>query len=609
MSPTCYAHVIRTHVLGISYPMYIRLVGRLLPLLRPRLAGAYSYRQLSLLLADSILPKCASCGITLQTSKPGQHGFYHPPSKRGDEPKSVTTKPRKPADDAYDRLLGGLSVEDRKLLLNSEDPTSQEDVAEIGTERPQNDRPLSTTRVECKRCRDATNHSVVDAQELTTETVARTMTEFVVPGSPVYYVVSAMDFPMSIDPLVFAFRRDVMVVVTKCDLLYKTWHEASTKSAFFGDYMWRKHGIPCQNTFVVSAKRGWGIEPFFDNLANNSYFIGSVNSGKSSLVTLLMHAALVQRGRLPNARQKRKTEKQVASLGYNQAKKLHAQQIERWKRENGPGTSYLPGYTRAVIPFVLDNKTVVHDVPGFALDKSLVPAVKPQLFRTLLKGVPVYDKGLYNLKYSVVKETQVVTVGGLLFIEVPQHTMLQIKNLINHKTHVFKTMEKAIDVMRHPEKYPALPDAFAVTPEVKLKRYIIPSFYGSVDLVVRYLGYINITPTGAKHEDLSPLVVYLPEQVEAVIRQPITKYVTTTLTGRDARGNKLTKQKLKKLSTKLVQQYTGKTPFFSLLIPYPDSGGHAATPSDAMQEYVARIKAQVVPHADVDEETRYANWI
>lgn len=517
-------------------------------------------------------------------------------------------KPRKPSDDAYDRLLGGLSVEDRKLLLNEEDPINQEDVAEIATEHTETGRKSTKARTECKRCRDATHHAVVNPHELTTETVARTMTEYVIPGSPVYYVVSAMDFPMSIDPLVFSFRRDVVVVVTKSDLLYKTWHGASAKSAFFADYMWRKHGIPRQNTFVVSSKRGWGIRSFFDGLANNSYFIGSVNSGKSSLVTLLMHEALLQRSRLPNARKQRKSEKDAATLGYHEAKKLHARQMERWKRENGPGTSHLPGYTRAVIPFVLDNKTVVHDVPGFALEKSLVAAVEPQQFRALLKGVPLFEKGLYTLEYTLVKETQVVTVGGLLFIEVPKHMMLQVRNLINHKMHIFKTMEKALDIMRHPEQYPALPDAFVVTPDVKLNRYVIPSFYGSVDLVVRYLGYVSITPTGAKHESLSPLVVYLPEQVEAVIRQPITKYVTTTLTGRDARGNKLTKQKLKKLSTKLVQQYTGKTPFFSLLIPYPDSGGDAS-PSDIMQEYIVRAKGLGVPHAKVGEETRYANWI
>ena len=56
------------------------------------------------------------------------------------------------------------------------------------------------------------------------------------------------------------------------------------------------------------------------------------------------------------------------------------------------------------------------------------------------------------------------------------------------------------------------------------KRYIIPPFYGTIDLVIKDIGYINIKPTGKKLTN-ELMVLYLHPSLEAIIRQPILNYI------------------------------------------------------------------------------------
>lgn len=562
------------------------------------------------LIADAILPKCSSCGVLLQNEDRLKPGYYINPG--------TSQEFRKTSDSVYEKHLAALDEPDRLLLLNGASTSL------AAKERKQN-RKSDPSKILCVRCRDSQYRSQFKLDQFAVASVAEVMHS--IPAyAQLIYVVSATDFPMSINEEVFrmASAKEMHFVVTKNDLFFAKNSVASKYGLqFYQDYFWRMYQVPPANVHCVSGKSDWNTEQLLDTLRDNLYFIGSVNSGKSTLIQSLVHLAHKRREAMPNSKRTRLLQKSDdRAISLIEAPKTRLAQIKQklaaatsYKAKNGPGASYMPGFTRGNLPFVLSRKVTIYDVPGFSNVQTgqLYDFLPPQAIKALHRGQKMFKAGTYKSHYETAKSGQVLTVGGLFWLQIPQNTMFRVKNLIGHQPHVFKDFAKALDVWHHPEKYPALKDVLLVPPTrdgapTPLVKYIIPSFYGSIDFVLRYLGYISLTPTGAKHPDAGPLVVYLPPEVDAIIRQPITQYITRTLSGRDANGNVLKKENWVQKSVTEVKRYSGKTPFTSRLIPVV--GNDTATDEAAfMHQYVEKIKGQAVPHGQITEETKYANWL
>lgn len=502
--------------------------------------------QVSYLVADSLIPKCISCGITLQKKQPEAPGYYVNPTS------TQHSKLHKPEDAIYENAYAKLSEEDKALLLNGS-------TAPIAP-KPQPTRapPRGHT---CIRCRNAHYKSVFDPSQHEVDSVASVM-DLLPPAASMVYVISAADFPMSLNSQVFRFKtaQTMYFVITKSDLFFARNSTASKNGLqFFQDYLHNKYNVPAERVHLVSGQVDWNTEQLYEALPNHSFFIGAVNSGKLTLLQLLVYVGQKEQERLPNARRQRTREKEDnLAQGISHRKHLAAE-IRRLKTHRGPGVSYMPGFTRGIMAVELTKKKVMYDVPGFDVGSStshrLIDILLPSAIKQLNKGRKFHKYGTYSAHYETARAGQVITVGGTFFMQVPEGCMYRVRNLINHKVHIFNNMDKALEVWQDAKDKRAVEGIFLVdSNRAKLVKFQVPEFHGSFDLVLQSMGYVNITATGALPVDPKPLYVYLPEGIEAVWRDPIAKYVAKSLSGKDKFGNSLAKEKWVRLSTKVLKR-------------------------------------------------------
>lgn len=589
------------------------IFGRVSPVVKYRLFRTDTFRTLftspyrmQVSLIYNLFATCNSCGIKLQNENPRKPGFYKPPS--------VGPKLVKPEDEAFNRLMDGLLADDRKLLLNSSDATRQQSThatTAIATNQKKEG------AIQCIRCRDAMYKSNFSWDELPVESIDKIIST-IPPDGNIVYVVNAVDFPFSLNRLIFKYRNpsQVTFLITKCDLLFPSAQLSNKYGAtFFKDYLSRTHGADPANIHVTSGLIDWNMKDIIKALPNNSYMVGGVNSGKSTVIKSLLYTIENMKPNYLNSKEQTKLEKQQdrminsKAINRHQLIKSKRKNEQNFKMANGPGTSYMPGFTRGHIVYDINGKTIV-DVPGFSSNQThgIYEYLTPSIIKILSKGVKVHKRGMYDSHYESVRNGQLVTMGGLFYLCTPQNAVYQIKNCINHKLHVFKSMDKAISILQNIENNKALEKVFVVDKKSldRLQKFIIPPFYGSIDLVIKNLGHINITPTGKKIDN-EPLVIYLPEGVEAIIRQPLTRYISKSLAGRDKNGNPLRKELWRSKSVTHLHRFNGTTPFASSLIP--------STGSDNLQcisDYLSKLNGTQMTYDNnthLDDSNKYKFWV
>ncbi|KAK6460460.1 genetic interactor of prohibitins 3, mitochondrial [Scheffersomyces coipomensis] len=558
----------------------------------------------SALLAN-IFPTCRSCGIRLQTMDKTKPGYY-----LNDADREINKKPYvKHEDVVFNDKYSQLPVEDRILLMNKnflftktlgENATRKHIAAyyrnttdvlrnHILEENTKN-KIVEPESLECIRCRDASYRS--DFKKLDTKEFPVMSLDSIVSQIPrnekIVYVVSAQDFPISLDPKIFQHRlsSELFFIINKSDLLFKSnEHNIKYGLTFFQDYLNVKHGIPRENVIMVSGKTNWNIDKVlnFINTDGTCYLMGCTNSGKSTVMTSLLFTIELER--------KQKLEKLLANKEQRYVEKLQEKTIranvvltsrkkkeikkfeEHFKAHSGPGISYIPGFTRSFMKIDLPDNKVMYDVPGFVNSKDLPYFYNllkdPKSMKNISKGSNIQERGMFYSKYISVSGGQCLSMGGLFYLNVPTSSMVQVRNCINNDMHVFKSFNKALDVSLNYDSMPSFKDKFVIEYDKNtikdLQRFIIPPFYGSIDLVISNLGHINLVATGAKATN-EPFILYLPKGLEAKIRQPISQYLAKTFSGRDKNGNPLTKENISKKSTFAFKRYSGKTPFSSKLI-------------------------------------------
>lgn len=522
---------------------------------------SYSLAKVLDFLPDKQIPKCKSCGIQLQSEHRDTPGYYIKEKIKG------KLLPKKNLDDVYATALRKLSNEDKILLANgaqlfNEGKLEKQKKSDDATDNDQSE--LTHNKLECLRCRHVRFHQKFENSQFPIESPALIM-DRVPPWANLVYVISAQDFPMSLESKVFEFwpALQIQFVITKADLFFPNNKTAQDKGLrFFQDYLERTYKVPPNQVFIASGHVNWGISNILLKLKDDSFFIGSVNSGKSTLLQSLIYVQhLLKSG--PSLK------RSDGLVGFTALQRERIKQLELFKEENGPGVSFMPGFTRNVIPFELAPGKTVFDVPGFDGTDSgkLVMNFLPGSMKKLQKGAKFHKQGTYLSHYETVKESQCLTIGGLFFLTVPKNSMYRVRNMISHNLHVFKNHEKAITCWKDMQNRPELKDVFLMNnTDTELLKYEIPPFVGSIDLVFKSLGYITITATGAMPENPEPAIIYLPRYVTACVREPISKYITKTLSGRDKKGNILPKEDWYRHSTKETKRYVGREPLTKNLL-------------------------------------------
>lgn len=529
-------------------------------------------------IVGSLFPSCNTCGIALQNVDSTKPGYYYLADGKKRPPLI------KHSDKVFQESLRLLDDADRALLLNDELPTKSptHSLATILVAPLQAAPPTRLHSISCIRCRNAIYRQKFDPHEHPVDSMESVLARIDPLGS-IVHVVNAFDFPLSVHPSVFKLHspRAIKVVVTKCDLLFA--HSKTSNNyglQFFRDYFGRKYGVLPKNVFVSSGILDWNVAELLQEIPSDAYLIGDVNVGKSTLIKLLMYGDQKFARKFKSQRQRTQSEKEEdmlintgASVKTTFADKRQQRRLEtQFKATNGPGVLYMPAFTRDVIRWDLPHTLkTVFDVPGIDDEEHglLQWAKDPAAVRQLVVGTKVHKTGAYDLKYFTLRAGSTCTFGGLLYLGVPLTTMVQVKNSLNVEEMVFRDIERACLVVALAETNRAIAHKVLVKPELtaNLVKYVFPPFHGTVDLVIKGIGHINIKPVGPlPHENVQPFTVHLPRGTEAVLRRPISKYISKTLVGRDKRGNPLQKKDWITKGKKEVARYTGGK-FYSRLVP------------------------------------------
>ncbi|KAI3402842.2 LYS9 [Candida oxycetoniae] len=530
----------------------------------------------------SVDQKCRSCGVKLQDEDKDKPGYFIKPSAH-----LVHAKlPKRHEDIVFDRHLQSLSKENQELLINnfnvkkgsflptdSQNETPREILQNIYTVKSDKD------SMDCIRCRNITfqtsfkmNHEQFPINEL------HQVVSQIPKSAPLVYLFSALDFPMGINPEIFKFRnpKDIYFIMTKTDNLVEKRNTAGQKYArtFLSDYLEREYGVPFENIFIASSKESWNVSELYRFIPNGSFVIGNINCGKSSAIKSLMLDEEL-------SNKKEQAREVACKLLYKQKQRF----VDSFNKKIGPGISFLPGFTRDIIPVNIGLKTV-YDVPGFSSNSQIHQLFKsfksPKDIHRLIECNKAYKKGTYNSRYESFKGPQVLSFGGLAYLQLPMNAMYQIRNVTNFNIHQFSNIAKVREIA---ENIPvSLENKFVVSNhsiDKQFNSFLVPPFYGSIDLVFENFGYVNIKPTGAKQTN-ELMKLYLYPGMQAIIRQPISNYVAKTFSGYDKNGNPLRKENIFKKSTFRLIRYSGKQPLFSKLIPsfYNESGFAATGESD-----------------------------
>lgn len=494
----------------------------------------------------NLVSTCKSCGITLQSTNKHLPGFLP----------LIKHKPYQKSEDVvFQKYISKLNPQDLNLL--------NYDKSLI----PQTTHDHDHSK-ECLRCRNIKykNH-FVEESSITPEFPEIKLHKII-------YVISALEFPLNLNKQFL--NQDSLVVVNKMDMLVAD-EKKLDSIGFFKSYLHKNYGIQPQNVFLISCNKMWGVKRLYERLSSLSakvsgqflpkrqelkslqllsqspsplqsldlisdyQLIGDINSGKSSL---------------------------ISSLLYHQKADFRISP-KKFKMSHGPGISDFPGFTRNLINFNLHNFHI-NDSPG--LNQFNLPDFHN--FKNVFKGIKMYKNGLYNHRYVGINGPHILSFAGVFYIKFPAG-VFQYKNLINIQPIRVSSMDKLKQWQENFSTNNSLKHQHLVPPTPDVKKYLIPPFNGKIDLVVKNFGFVEITPTGHKTNEL--IEIFLPSHIDLdiIIRKPLVKYIYKSLSGLDRYGNPLKRENLYK-STKTVTEYDGKV-FHSRLIPANDDNFRAIT--------------------------------
>lgn len=466
--------------------------------------------------------KCMGCGAKpLQSTDSSKDNYFKVASYK----KRSTYKPEN------DLMNHFMAEKAKEMKLVTEKDIKFETKIKVLSE-------LCALNIECNRCRELKKHGVLDIQH---EKAIALMNQ-IPKNAIIVNVLSILDFPVSCDRKILEGRnpKDVWYVVTKADIFYhKEVQLNRTGIQYIKDTLEKYMDADPDKVFFVSADKNWNNKEFMSCLPNGDlYFVGRANAGKSSLIKSLIAS---NKGVLLNTKVVNKMEKKQKSY-------LHIVGLD------APGVYHIPGYTRGIQKYKI-GKNIIYDTPGFfPNDTGVYKYMMPESIR-LLKKYPEFtpeSKKRFN-KINVngpklFSGSSLYSYGGLFFLNPPKNSVIQTVIATNmNKPNLeakYKDLERAREINKTRQK--EIGNRFLLEPESldELDCYVIPPFYGLVDLVFQDIGFISIKVTSSPKQVNGLFHLYVPKGIRVIMRESIFNFIYKTRDIKDETGNRLRKEKI-----------------------------------------------------------------
>lgn len=447
---------------------------------------------------------CNACGIKLQNTENTKEGYFIVPKE------------------AKGKKLQ--SLEDVKYLLFSQDLQKAKGLVEAGTFEGLR-RTRSPESLICKRCSDAIHKNEYKLEDFRGFAYGE-ISRYIPSGSNVLHLVSLPEFPLGLSRDILEEPRfDTSVLLTKADQLIKDRSTLQKKSAvFFRDFMKNQLGISTNKTIATSTVKKWNVKSVYSMLRAHNFLLGSANVGKSTLINALIKEYMgykVKRGQAGDILIPKIPEKDMSNM----------QEI---LRAQFAGVSHIPNMTRRRQEYKIGDK-IVNDLPGFTEETAVIQYEDiirrewlDRIRKTnLFKARKLKKKTFYSILGS--ENGACYTLGGLFFIKPPAETINQIINFIPGEEYEFKSIEKGLEVfktcnvMQHPlEKYCGVKSAICSLDHYS--RHVIPPFQGSVEIVLKDIGYFVLRTTG-KYKFTGLHEIWVPHGITVCVREPLEKLI------------------------------------------------------------------------------------
>lgn len=454
---------------------------------------------------------CNSCGVELQSKKPNEIGYFIKPKER--TPNTSMS-----------------SIENLKYLMFSQElQTAKHEVGVLDPDKDEDSNRIPPKRSICKRCSDALNKNKYDLKEFRSYTYPE-VKNILPHTASVYHVVSLNDFPLSLDKNVLADKNNhSYLLLSKADqITYKASLLPHQGSLFFKEFCKYQIGTPVKQVVLFSSLRNWNISSVANALAKKCYLLGAANVGKSSLINALFM-------KKANGYQL-ETDKYGNILGPIKELK-EARTFREHLKLNQAGVSHLPNFTRAMQSYSFDEK-IVNDLPGYSKDPISID-IHEILRKNFVDDIRNTSKfkitKLIKNRYTSINGTpkgKCLTMGGICTIVPPAGTINQVTSYIPLPTYEFSSIDKAFSVFNEIAKNPEHPLASFIALQRQssdkqlFERHVIPPFQGSIEVVLKDVGYFQLKPTG-RYTFAGLYEIWLPKGIKVCIREPLVKSIST----------------------------------------------------------------------------------
>lgn len=455
---------------------------------------------------------CNSCGVELQNKDAHDKGYYIIPK----------IKPRQN------------SIQDIKYLLFSQDVQNFHESHDVNNIADFNSTSSNHhDSLVCKRCSDLLYQNKYNIKDFNSVSLPKIM-ENVPKQSRIMLMAPLNEFPFHINKsLLLNKNYKQTLVLTKSDqLISKKYLLPKILPQFFQSFF--KVHLDVKDQFpvvAISTKKKWNIATLLSMIGKESYLIGNANVGKSTLINLFIRSYLGfkmyfdRKGKLVKP-------KNLESITDNN---MHS-----FIKDQEAGVSYVPNMTQSMQPYKIRDR-IIYDMPGYSDEHSkgdltLESMINKDWLQRIRKTELQNHKRVKSKPYSTYTGSEngsVYTVGGFLYLKAPPHTINKITKYIPGEPKLFHDMDKALEVFQqclesdststHPlEKYCGILPVLCN--KNNFVRHIIPPFQGSIEIVLKDIGYMLVRPTGA-YSFNGLYEIWVPKGVEVCIREPLERTI------------------------------------------------------------------------------------
>ncbi|CCH59257.1 hypothetical protein TBLA_0B04190 [Henningerozyma blattae CBS 6284] len=453
------------------------------------------------------LINCHSCGIKLQDKNSEDTGYYI-------KPKVFTPKGINQLDEIRYLLY-------KNQLQNMGVPEQESMASEIDNKKD--------NLLICKRCNDAINHNNYKLDEFRSIEF-RDLEKYIQSPSNIVNVVPLTEFPFHFERRLFENPDYTSsLLLTKCDTVIKD-RKTLSKSlpSFIKSLLKKELDININKIVGISSIKSWNLANALSMMKNHSYLVGHANAGKSTLINSLIERYFgykITKGINSSTKEQ--------SIDENKRREFEANPGLFIKKQYS-GVSHIPNLTRDILQYRIFNK-VIFDLPGYSRDydkNKLDSVIKKDWLDRIRKTNLFKIEKIRKKRYRTIlgnEDGACYTIGGIFYLIPPSGTINQIIKYIPGEGYNFKNIESGITAFNncnnksnkipHPlTKYCGIKDN--IQDKGDYVRHVIPPFQGSIEIVLKDIGYLLLRTTGTyQYRGLHE--IWCLRGIEVCIREPI----------------------------------------------------------------------------------------